>query len=74
MRKREISPITGVLFSYVGTDEQFNTFLRAMLRDYLTDGKTPSEKSFDIAEHRGSYLPESVVVLCADKSQKERAK
>ncbi len=73
MRKREISPITGVLFSYVGTDEQFNTFLRAMLRDYLTDG-TPAEKSSDIAQHRGSYLPESVVVLCADKSQKERVK
>ncbi len=71
MRKRETSPITGVLFSYVGTDEQFNAFLRAMLRDYLTDGETPAEKSSDIAEHRGSYLPESVVVLCADKSPKE---
>ena len=45
--KRENSKLTAVLFSYVGTSEEFNQFLRAMLKDYLTDGEVYSEKSFE---------------------------
>ena len=45
--KRENSKLTAVLFSYVGTSEEFNQFLRAMLKDYLTDGEPCPEKSFE---------------------------
>lgn len=34
-RNRQKSPITNVLFSYVGTDAQFDEFLKLMLHDYL---------------------------------------
>ena len=39
--------LTAVLYSYVGTSEEFNQFLRATLKDYLTDGEVYSEKSFE---------------------------
>ena len=45
--KRENSKLTAVLFSYVGTSEEFNQFLRAMLKNYLTDGEVCLEKSFE---------------------------
>ena len=34
-RNRQKSPITNVLYSYVGTDAQFDEFLKLMLHDYL---------------------------------------
>ena len=45
--KKENSMLTAVLYSYVGTSEEFNQFLRAMLKDYLTDGEVCPEKSFE---------------------------
>lgn len=39
--------MTAVLFSYVGTSEEFNQFLRAMLKDYLTGGEICPKKSFE---------------------------
>ena len=35
-RKRRESNISHVEFLYVGTDEQFNKFLNAVVHDYLT--------------------------------------
>ena len=34
MAKRK-KPITSVTYSYVGTDEDFETFLQTLVRDYL---------------------------------------
>ena len=34
-RNRQKSPITNVLYSYVGTGAQFDEFLKLMLHDYL---------------------------------------
>ena len=45
--------LTAVLFSYVGTSEEFNQFLRAMLKDYLTDDQSRPEKSFEEDETWG---------------------
>ena len=36
-RKRKESNIASVMYSYVGTDEQFDEFLKLMLHDYLAD-------------------------------------
>ena len=33
--KQQRNPITGVTFSYVGTDSDFETFLKILVRDYL---------------------------------------
>ena len=34
--KQQRNPITGVTFSYVGTDSDFETFLKILVRDYLS--------------------------------------
>lgn len=45
--KMNCSKLTAVLFSYVGTAEEFNRFLKVMLKDYLTDGDGSLEKISD---------------------------
>lgn len=45
--KMNCSKLTAVLFSYVGTSEEFNQFLKTMLKDYLTDGDGSLEKISD---------------------------
>ena len=35
-RKKKESNITSVMYSYVGTDDQFDNFLKMMLHDYLS--------------------------------------
>ncbi len=49
--KTESKPKIGsVTFEYAGEEKQFNEFLRALIRDYLSDGSlTPSEKP-DVSE------------------------
>ena len=34
--KQQRKPITGVTFSYVGTEAHFETFLKILVRDYLS--------------------------------------
>ena len=34
--KQQRNPIIGVTFSYVGTDSDFETFLKILVRDYLS--------------------------------------
>mgnify|MGYP000168864454 CR=1 FL=1 len=34
-RKRKESNIASVMYSYVGTDDQFDDFLKMMIHDYL---------------------------------------
>lgn len=36
-KKVEYPPIREVIFMYIGTDEDFNTFLRAIAHDYISN-------------------------------------
>ena len=36
-RKENPIIVESVEFDYVGTDEQFNTFLKSIIKDYLTE-------------------------------------
>lgn len=36
-RKENPIIVESVEFDYVGTDEQFNTFLKSVIKDYLTE-------------------------------------
>ena len=36
-RKENPNIVKSVEFDYVGTDEQFNTFLKSIIKDYLTE-------------------------------------
>ena len=40
MKKHNSLPIESVTFEYVGTDKQFNEFLRSVIHDYVSDDKT----------------------------------
>ena len=44
MKKNNSLPIERVTFEYVGTDKQFNEFLRSVIHDYVTDDRTPPEQ------------------------------
>ena len=43
MRKDTAPKIESVSFVYVGTDNQFNNFLKSVIHDYVTDDKTLPE-------------------------------
>ena len=48
MKKNNSLPIENVTFEYVGTDKQFNEFLRSVIRDYVSDDKTlPTQEQSD---------------------------
>ena len=48
MKKNNSLPIERVTFEYVGTDKQFNEFLRSVIHDYVTDDKTlPEQETTD---------------------------
>ena len=48
MKKNNSLPIERVTFEYVGTDKQFNEFLRSVIRDYVTDDRTlPEQENTD---------------------------
>lgn len=38
-RKREPIIIDSIFFNYVGTDEQFNVFLKSVIKDYISEDK-----------------------------------
>ena len=40
-RKRIDAPIGSVMFTYTGTDKDFETFLKAVVHDYLMVGDLP---------------------------------
>ena len=49
MKKNNSLPIESVTFEYVGTDKQFNEFLRSVIHDYVSDDKTlPQQEPQDI--------------------------
>jgi uncharacterized protein YpmS len=44
-RKAELPTIESVEFDYVGTNEQFNKFLKSVIKDYITENHLlPDEK------------------------------
>ena len=48
MKKNNSLPIERVTFEYVGTDKQFNEFLRSVIHDYVTDDMTlPEQETTD---------------------------
>ena len=49
MKKNNSLPIERVTFEYVGTDKQFNEFLRSVIHDYVTDDSTLPEQ--EITDH-----------------------
>ena len=44
MKRSNSLPIERVTFEYVGTDKQFNEFLRSVIRDYVTEDRTLPEQ------------------------------
>lgn len=49
--KTESKPkIESVSFDYVGEEKQFNEFLRALIRDYLSDGSIAPPEKPDVSE------------------------
>ena len=45
--KQQRRPITGVTFSYVGTEAHFETFLKIIVRDYLSTGDPAANPETD---------------------------
>ena len=49
--KTDTKPKIGsVSFDYVGEEKQFNDFLRALIRDYLSDGSLTQSEKPDVSE------------------------
>lgn len=49
--KTESKPrIESISFDYVGKEKQFNEFLRALIRDYLSDGSIAPPEKPDVSE------------------------
>lgn len=49
--KTDTKPKIGsVSFDYVGEEKQFNEFLRALIRDYLSDGSIAPPEKPDVSE------------------------
>ena len=46
-RKRKESNIASVMYSYVGTDDQFDDFLKMMIPDYLTEAHPYTNRTAD---------------------------
>ena len=47
-RKAEPIIISTVEFNYVGTDEQFNTFLKSVVKDYISENNLLPDEDFSL--------------------------
>lgn len=47
-RKAEPIIISTVEFDYVGTDEQFNTFLKSVVKDYISENNLLPDEDFPL--------------------------
>ena len=47
-RKAEPIIISTVEFDYVGTDEQFNTFLKSVVKDYISENDLLPDEDFSL--------------------------
>lgn len=59
-RKENPIIVESVEFDYVGTDEQFNTFLKSIIKDYLTENNLLpyyyDEKIIQKSQHKSWIL------------------
>ena len=47
-RKKEPIILDSIFFNYVGTDEQFNVFLKNVIKDYISEDKLlPNDENID---------------------------
>lgn len=49
-RKRKETPIGSVVFTYVGTHEDFNKFLKTVVHDYFHVGDLPVNQGGNLVE------------------------
>lgn len=49
-RKRNDIPIGAVLFTYNGSDQDFDNFLKSVVHDYLAVGDLPINREVDFIE------------------------
>ena len=54
MKKNNSLPIESITFEYVGTDKQFNEFLRSVIHDYVSEDKTLPQQ--EIENHNGQSI------------------
>ena len=54
MKKNNSLPIESVTFEYVGTDKQFNEFLRSVIHNYVSDDNTLPQQ--EIENHNGQSI------------------
>ena len=47
MKKENKLEIESVSYEYVGTDKEFNAFLKNVIREYIDDDKTSGELVFE---------------------------
>lgn len=47
-RKAEPIIISTVEFDYVGTDEQFNTFLKSVVKDYISENNLLPDEDYSL--------------------------
>ncbi len=47
-RKAELIIISTVEFDYVGTDEQFNSFLKSVVKDYISENNLLPDEDFPL--------------------------
>ena len=47
-RKAEPIIISTVEFDYIGTDEQFNTFLKSVVKDYISENNLLPDEDFPL--------------------------
>ena len=47
-RKSEPIIIESVEFDYVGTDEQFNTFLKSVVKDYISENNLLPDEDYSL--------------------------
>ena len=68
-RKRKESNIASVMYSYVGTDDQFDDFLKMMIHDYLSVDHPYTNRTADFVHDRHTIAErndyESLALLSA---------
>ena len=50
-RKRKEANIASVMYSYVGTDDQFDEFLKMLVHDYLSVDQPYTKSQEDFVDH-----------------------
>ena len=57
MQTEKKTKISSVHFKYVGTDEQFNAFIKSVVKDYITDDSLLPDTEEEIVVVKKSACP-----------------